>query len=202
MRVESNALLKANLELRSRLEEAEKALRFYANGGHFDTVRVDGDPEGEKRTRIIDTGATASDALKSISPIYAEMKGCCTVDDELQEVLSSGQDTLEATLKKTGLKDITELRRAVSLLSRWDKLMAPAADQPEAAVNNYSPWVPPFKSQKGCIFDNEGNKVCDMRGWGFLTGVGGVALAPESAAGIQDAMCERIAGLMNKDAGL
>ena len=45
----------------------EAALRFYAEGKHFDAI--------EGRTRIIDTGAIASDALKGLSPQYAAMKG-------------------------------------------------------------------------------------------------------------------------------
>lgn len=45
----------------------EQALRFYADGRHFDTVNG--------RTRIIDTGAVASHALKSSSPEYRAMKG-------------------------------------------------------------------------------------------------------------------------------
>ena len=40
-----------------------QALEFYAAGKHFDVV--------DGRTRIIDTGAIASDALKSLSPEYA-----------------------------------------------------------------------------------------------------------------------------------
>jgi len=43
------------------------ALRFYAEGRHFDVV--------EGRTRILDTGAVASDALKGASESYGDMKG-------------------------------------------------------------------------------------------------------------------------------
>ena len=46
----------------------EAALRFYSEGKHFDVV--------EGRTRILDTGGIASDALKGFSPQYAAMKGC------------------------------------------------------------------------------------------------------------------------------
>lgn len=45
----------------------EQALRFYATGKHFDVV--------EGRTRILDTGAVASDALKGLSAEYATGKG-------------------------------------------------------------------------------------------------------------------------------
>ncbi|KPA96005.1 hypothetical protein [Pseudomonas asplenii] len=45
----------------------EEALRFYAEGKHFDTDRG--------RTRILCTGAIASHALKSLSKEYADLKG-------------------------------------------------------------------------------------------------------------------------------
>lgn len=45
----------------------EEALRFYAEGKHFDVVAG--------RTRILCTGAIASHALKGMSPEYADMKG-------------------------------------------------------------------------------------------------------------------------------
>ncbi|MFY8385483.1 hypothetical protein ACOWPS_20470 [Pseudomonas aeruginosa] len=52
----------------------EDAMRWYAAGKHFDTVNG--------RTRIIDTGAVASNALKHLSLPYLEMKG----DAELTEL--------------------------------------------------------------------------------------------------------------------
>lgn len=52
----------------------EDALRWYAAGKHFDTTNG--------RTRIIDTGAVASNALKHLSLPYLEMKG----DAELTEL--------------------------------------------------------------------------------------------------------------------
>jgi len=45
----------------------EEALRWYAAGKHFDTVNG--------RTRILDTGSIASNALKRTSPEYHAMKG-------------------------------------------------------------------------------------------------------------------------------
>jgi hypothetical protein len=45
----------------------QQALEFYSAGRHFDVVNG--------RTRILDTGAVASDALKQLSPEYAQMKG-------------------------------------------------------------------------------------------------------------------------------
>lgn len=54
--------------------EPEEALRFYADGKHFDVV--------EGKTRILDTGSIASNALKSASLKYLELKG----DAELAEL--------------------------------------------------------------------------------------------------------------------
>lgn len=45
----------------------QQALEFYAAGKHFDVVNG--------RTRILDTGAVASDALKQVSREYHDMKG-------------------------------------------------------------------------------------------------------------------------------
>lgn len=45
----------------------EEALRFYADGKHFDTAHG--------RTRILCTGAIASHALKGMGESYAQMKG-------------------------------------------------------------------------------------------------------------------------------
>lgn len=54
--------------------EPEEALRFYADGKHFDIV--------DGQTRILDTGGIASNALKSASLEYLERKG----DAELFEL--------------------------------------------------------------------------------------------------------------------
>ncbi len=56
----------------------EEALRWYAAGRHYDTV-PNGD--GTSSARILDNGAVASNALKSLSREYAEHKG----DVALQE---------------------------------------------------------------------------------------------------------------------
>lgn len=63
---ENGALISANVRLRSQLETAQKALRFYAGQKHFDTVPVDGDPPGVKRTRILDNGGVAEAAINEI----------------------------------------------------------------------------------------------------------------------------------------
>jgi hypothetical protein len=75
-------------------------------------------------------------------------------------------------------------------------------EEPSPASSGYSPWVPPFHFDTVAIFDSKGHRVCDMRGWGFLTGGGSLNLPEDEAAKIQDAMGEKIAALMNKDAGL
>ena len=63
----TGTLIKANLRIRRELEITQKALEFYRDQKHFDTVRVIGDPPGVKRTRIIDTGLVAEEALEQIS---------------------------------------------------------------------------------------------------------------------------------------
>jgi len=68
MRIESGALIQANLKLRRQLDIARHALEFYSGGKHFDTVRVEGDVEGVRRTRILDTGGVAEEALTEIKP--------------------------------------------------------------------------------------------------------------------------------------
>ncbi|ABM32264.1 hypothetical protein [Paracidovorax citrulli] len=63
---------------------AEEALRWYAAGKHYDTV-PNGD--GTSSARILDNGAVASNALKSLSREYAEHKG----DVALQEAAAAPQ---------------------------------------------------------------------------------------------------------------
>lgn len=59
MRMEAGALINANVMLRNELDIAIKALRFYANMEHFDTV--------DGRTRILDNGGVAEEALEQIT---------------------------------------------------------------------------------------------------------------------------------------
>lgn len=54
----------------------EEALRFYADGKHFDTV--------DGRTRILCTGAIASHALKGMGGEYADMKGMDSAGGEVE----------------------------------------------------------------------------------------------------------------------
>lgn len=65
----------------------EDALRWYAAGKHFDTVNG--------RTRIIDTGAVASNALKHLSLPYLEMKGDAELT-ELREAFAQPSPTTDS----------------------------------------------------------------------------------------------------------
>lgn len=48
------------------------------------------------------------------------------------------------------------------------------------------PWKADLNPYAATIW--AGNmRICDLRGWGYLTGVGGLHLPPEDAANIQDA---------------
>ena len=78
----------------------------------------------------------------------------------------------------------------------------PVAKSP-AAMACYAPFKPPFKydGMGQCVFDNDGQLILDMRGWGFLTGTGGLGYDAEKAASIQDKIGERITQIMNEDAG-
>ena len=58
MRMESGALTSANVKLRGQLDKAKEALKFYADGKHYDTH--------DGRTRLLDNGGTAEDCLKEI----------------------------------------------------------------------------------------------------------------------------------------
>ena len=67
----------------------------------------------------------------------------------------------------------------------------------------YEPFVRPFTYDEDGIFilDANGNKVIDIRGWGYLTGKGSGALGwgDEKAIEVQDAIGKRIVTLMNED---
>jgi len=62
----------------------EEALKWYASGKHFDVVNG--------RTRIIDSGSVASNALKHLSSEYLEMKG----DAELSELRDAVNGSVQA----------------------------------------------------------------------------------------------------------
>jgi hypothetical protein len=81
----------------------EDALRFYAAGRHYDTV-PNGD--GTSSTRILDTGAIASNALKELSRSYAESKGDVAL--------------LAADAQRQALKPLTEEQRE-KIAQGWRK---------------------------------------------------------------------------------
>ena len=68
---------------------------------------------------------------------------------------------------------------------------------------HYAPFEPPFRYNFDgqWIEDSRGQRLLDLRGWGYLTGMGSGALGmpPQAAAGIQDAIGCRVVDLMNND---
>ena len=76
-----------------------EALQWYATGKHFDVVGG--------RTRIIDTGAVASNALKHASLAYLELKG----DAELSELRAalSAQQSAHVSVPRELLQDLRDL---------------------------------------------------------------------------------------------
>jgi hypothetical protein len=79
----------------------------------------------------------------------------------------------------------------------------PEGSSQSGGTGYYTPFKSPFKYDKmgNYICDNDGNMVFDMRGWGYLTGTGGLNCSPEKATKIQDRIGERVAKLMSEDAG-
>jgi hypothetical protein len=72
-----------------------------------------------------------------------------------------------------------------------------------AAASGYAPWQPPFRYNMDgqWIEDSKGQRMLDIRGWGYLTGKGSEALGmdEDAAAKIQDAIGKRTADLLNAD---
>ncbi|TWW38998.1 hypothetical protein [Pseudomonas aeruginosa] len=85
----------------------EDALRWYAAGKHFDTVNG--------RTRIIDTGAVASNALKHLSLPYLEMKGDAELT-ELREAMAQPSPALPPFAEKV----LDKLRRFYDCASDFE----------------------------------------------------------------------------------
>lgn len=94
----------------------EQALRFYSEGRHFDVV--------EGRTRILDTGAVASDALKGMSQEYAAAKGCnsSTVErgerERLKEIEHLAWHLLEDSEHRQDNGEVVVLKENFDALSK------------------------------------------------------------------------------------
>lgn len=61
-------------------------------------------------------------------------------------------------------------------------------------------YKPPFKLYGQKIYDSQSNPVCDIRGWGYLTGKGhgGLGINENHAAKLQDHIGEMIAEAITK----
>lgn len=59
-------------------------------------------------------------------------------------------------------------------------------------------FAPPFRydDEGQMIFDNEGNRVLDVRGWGHLHGLGACALPLPMAEEVQDEFGAQVAALL------
>lgn len=67
----------------------------------------------------------------------------------------------------------------------------------------FYPWTPPFTyCEEGQeIRDSRGQKIVDIRGWGYLTGKGeALGLSEDEAAQLQDKVGAYICKLMNTEA--
>ncbi|MEE5138719.1 hypothetical protein V2J83_24780 [Pseudomonas alliivorans] len=85
----------------------EEALRFYAEGKHFDT--------DNGRTRILCTGAIASHALKAIPGQYAEMKGFeAALGGEPESKLIKLAAELASRRPIRSLQDLCDRQKSVS----------------------------------------------------------------------------------------
>lgn len=131
----------------------EEALRWYASGRHFDVV--------DGRTRIIDTGAVASNALKHASLEYLEMKGDAELAELREKVAPPAAGVPEAWQPmETAPKDGTLLR----LLVKFEDHPIDDGAGPFATVGtNYR--------------DNTGEDAWQIVGWcweqdRFIDGVG------------------------------
>ena len=59
-------------------------------------------------------------------------------------------------------------------------------------------FTPPFECVFTKIVDANGNLLCDVRGWGRLTGGGAMRLSDDEAAKIQDEYGEHIAKVLTE----
>jgi hypothetical protein len=63
----------------------------------------------------------------------------------------------------------------------------------------FTPYAPPFRycASGQQIFDANGELYADMRGWGWLTGKGGLAMEDVKAAKLQDGLGSKTADILN-----
>ena len=62
-------------------------------------------------------------------------------------------------------------------------------------------WPKPWSyGMDGFVVASNGAMVCQIRGWGHLTGSGGLALHPNDAGDVQDALGMTIAATHNREA--
>ena len=98
----------------------EEALRWYAAGKHYDTVP---NCDGTSSARILDNGAVASNALKSLSRDYAEHKG----DVALMEAPAAGAVS-GPTVRKVFLVATGEEYEGEATYTRYDDAPPPLCD--------------------------------------------------------------------------
>ena len=84
-----------------------------------------------------------------------------------------------------------------------ESIASPNAGGRCAPLACYAPWKPPFRYNMDgqWIEDSKGQRMLDMRGWGYLTGKGSESLGmdEDAAAKIQDNIGKRTAELLNAD---
>ena len=68
-------------------------------------------------------------------------------------------------------------------------------------MNSFAPWKPPFRyhADGQWIEDSNGQRMLDVRGWGYLTGMGSEALGIgyDDAVKIQNAIGQLTVQLLN-----
>jgi len=111
------------------------ALRFYSEGRHFDTV-------GGK-TRILDTGAVASDALKSVSEQYRQHKGVTTSPQysALADELIAGADNVVGNTARNLMRQAATALRAAEALEQRVKEVEVERDKVGPLLNDYSQQI-------------------------------------------------------------
>ena len=80
-------------QLLLKLEAAKKALKFYADGKHYDTVALEDHPvTGLKHTRLLDNGGIAEETLAWINEAEDASTATFEIDPEYLEVTYEEQE--------------------------------------------------------------------------------------------------------------